>query len=138
MTSLSSQCYIKLALNHLVLYIYDMSKRTKITNAIPETVLNNLKKLGANIMLARKRRGFTQEHLAAQVLVDRNTIRRLEKGDPGVSLGIMATTLWILQLESDLNALARPENDRLGQSLSEAATKKRVRMKKQDQDEYDF
>lgn len=115
-----------------------MSRRTKTTNAIPETVLNHLKKLGDNIMLARKRRGFTQEHLAAQVLVDRNTIRRLEKGDPGVSLGIMATTLWILQLESDLNALARPENDRLGQSLSEAATKKRVRMKKQDEDEYDF
>ncbi|SMD13357.1 hypothetical protein SAMN02746065_1491 [Desulfocicer vacuolatum DSM 3385] len=113
-----------------------MNKKTKSTSAIPQVVLNHLKKVGNNIMLARKRRGFTQKHLANLVLADRNTIRRLEKGEPGVSLGIMATTLWVLQLESDLDALARPENDRLGQSLSEAATKKRVRMKKED--EYDF
>lgn len=104
--------------------------------AIPDVVLNHLKKLGNNIRLARTRRGFTQAHLGNLVLADRNTIRRLENGDPGVSLGIMATTLWVLQLESDLDGLARPENDQLGLSLSGATTTQRVRMKKQD--EYDF
>ena len=117
-------------------YICVMSKESKSINAIPANVLKRLASVGNNIMIARKRRGFSQQHLADLVLVSRNTIRRLEKGDPGISFGILASTLWVLQLDTDLEMLAKPENDQLGLALSEPL-KKRIRMKKKD-DKYDF
>ena len=114
-----------------------MSKQTKNKKALPPVVREYLKVLGERIMIARKRREYTQEHLARLVLVDRNTIGRLENGDPGISLGVFITALWALQLDECLDGIAHPNNDRLGLSLANEALKKRVRAKKE-RDEYNF
>jgi len=114
-----------------------MSKNKKTINALPPIIKDRIKTLGKNIEIARKLRGFSQEHLAQLALVNRNTIRRLEKGDPGVSLSLMATVLWLLQLDEGLEALAHPSQDRLGLSLSHENMKKRIHMKKEEE-ENDF
>lgn len=114
-----------------------MSKNKKTKAALPPVVNDRIKTLGENIMIARKRRGYSQEHLAQLVLVDRNTIRRLEKGDAGVSIAVLATTLWVLQLDEAFGQLARPDQDRLGQSLAQGSMKQRIHMKT-GENEHDF
>ena len=40
------------------------------------------------------------------------TLQRLEAGDPGVGIGIVATALWLIQRDGELGMLAAPEHDR--------------------------
>jgi hypothetical protein len=39
------------------------------------------------------------------------TLQRLEAGDPGIGLGIVATALWLLGRDAALMELAPPEKD---------------------------
>ncbi|HSV57897.1 MAG TPA: DNA-binding protein [Variovorax sp.] len=39
------------------------------------------------------------------------TLQRLEAGDPGVGIGIVATALWLIQRDGELSNLAAPEHD---------------------------
>ncbi len=39
------------------------------------------------------------------------TLQRLEADDPGVGIGIVATALWLIQLDGALAQLASPELD---------------------------
>lgn len=114
-----------------------MSKNKKTIKALPPILKERLVTLGKNIEIARKRRGFSQEYLAGLALVNRNTISRLEKGDPGVSIALVATVLWILQLDENINNLAHPDQDRVGLSLSRTSLKKRIHMS-HEEDEHDF
>lgn len=43
--------------------------------------------LGLTLRAARTRRGLTREQLAAKLLLGRNTLQRIEAGDPAVSMG---------------------------------------------------
>ena len=36
----------------------------------------------------------------------------MEAGDPAVSIGIIATALWLIQRDGELSKLAAPEHDR--------------------------
>ena len=74
-------------------------------------------KLGADIATARKRRSLTIATVAERAFVGRNTITRVERGDPGVALGIYATVLFTLGLAERLAELADPEADEVGKSL---------------------
>ena len=47
-----------------------------------------------------------------------STLQRLEAGDPAVSLGIVATALWLIQRDGELRSLAAPEHDRGALELS--------------------
>ena len=47
--------------------------------------------LGRQIQLARKRRGLTMQEMADRMFVTRKTLTRLESGDPGVSVGVLAS-----------------------------------------------
>lgn len=40
------------------------------------------------------------------------TLQRLEAGDPSVSIGIVATALWLIQRDAELSELAAPAHDR--------------------------
>ncbi|MFH2092134.1 MAG: helix-turn-helix domain-containing protein [Pseudomonadota bacterium] len=113
-----------------------MSKNKKIVNALPPMIKQRLETLGKNIEIARKRRGFSQEYLSRLAMVNRNTIRRLEKGDPGVSMALVATVLWVLQLDENMDNLAHPDQDQVGLSFAKASMKNRIHMKTED--EHDF
>jgi len=58
------------------------------------------------------------------------TLRRVERGDPAVSLGIYATVLFVLGFANRLEALAAVERDAVGLALEEERLPKRVRQRR--------
>lgn len=52
--------------------------------------------------------------MAERMLVSRQTLQRLEAGDPAVGLGVLASALFVLGLTQRLEALAAPDTDLIG------------------------
>lgn len=76
-----------------------------------------LEQLGENIKLARKRRTYTQVLISERTGLSRLTIRRIEKGDPSVSIGHYISVLSVLGLASDIAKVAL--DDELGRKLQD-------------------
>ncbi len=102
-------------------------KASQSKAALPLTVKRALKKLGGDIQVARKRRRLTMGTVAERAFVSRNTLTRVERGDPGVSFGIYATILFVLGLADRLGDLADPLTDGVGLSLESERLPQRAR-----------
>jgi len=74
--------------------------------------------VGENLKLARLRRKYSAETVAQRAGITRVTLSKVEKGDPGVALGIYARVMQVLRLEDDLAKLAL--DDVLGRKLQDA------------------
>jgi hypothetical protein len=105
-------------------------KASRSQAALPLPVRRALRKLGADISTARRRRNLTIALVAERAFVGRNTITRVERGDPGVSLGIYATVLFVLGLAERLMDLADPAADAVGLSLEAERLQQRARTPK--------
>lgn len=88
-----------------------MSKSSIALASLPPEALASLQTLGEHLALARLRRLESQKQWAARLGVSVPTLIRLEKGDPGVSMGVYATALWLLGLAGGLAELAPPAKD---------------------------
>jgi Helix-turn-helix. len=88
-----------------------------------------LAKLGADIAVARKRRRFTQQRLADGAGVNVATIRRLERGEAGVSLGVLVMVLLTLGESGRLGDLLDVAKDDIGLVLAVNELPQRVRVK---------
>lgn len=88
-----------------------------------------LKGLGSNLAVARIRRRESQRLWAKRLGVSIPTLIRLERGDPGVGIGIVATALWMIGRAPALADLADPQHDRgaLEQDVREAMRRRAVR-----------
>ena len=64
--------------------------------------------------------------MASRLFVSRDTLWRLERGDPTVALGTLATAAFILQLHERLALLAAPASDELGLALDERRLPQRI------------
>lgn len=103
-------------------------KNSRAKSALPATVRRALMKLGADISIARRRRDITAELMAERAFMTRNTLRRIERGDAGVSIASYATVLFVLGMTERLADLADPGADPLGRELAEEQLPKRVRL----------
>lgn len=83
---------------------------------------------GNRLRLARLRRDFSMETVAARAQISRITLSRAEKGDPAVSLGTCLRILQVLHLEQDIALLAR--DDALGRKLQDLKLPERRRASK--------
>ncbi len=101
--------------------------RKNLQETLPLSVLRALKQLGEDISVARRRRRLTAELLAERALTSRSAVRRIEQGDPTVSMGLYAAVLHVLGLEGRLASLVAPEEDELGMDLERESLPKRVR-----------
>ena len=81
--------------------------------------------LGERLRLARLRRSLTGVLFAERMGVSRDTLHRLERGDPGISLGTYLRALRVLGLDSDIDLLAR--DDVLGRKLQDERLTRRRR-----------
>ena len=101
---------------------------------IVPTLLPQIKRLlsnmGENIRFARLRRKLSAELVSERAGISRPTLRAVERGDPGVSLGVFVSVLASLGLAQDIAHIAR--NDELGRKLQDAnlQTKQRAPKRK--------
>jgi hypothetical protein len=106
---------------------------------LPPATLSALEKLGADLAVARLRRKESLKTWAARMGITVPTLMRLESGDPGVGIGIVATALWLAGMDDRLADLAAPAHDQgaleldvreavdLGRQRAQAAAEARVR-----------
>jgi transcriptional regulator with XRE-family HTH domain len=99
---------------------------TKSLTALPLPVKRALRKLGADLAAARKRRRLTMQLLAERAMTSRQTIARIERGDPAVSIGIYATVLFVLGWTERLAGLADAAADPMVLDLDEERLPRRV------------
>ena len=86
-----------------------MPKTARALRQLPPATLAAIEKLGADLAVARLRRRESLKTWAQRMGV---SVPRLEAGDPGVGIGIVATALWLIQRDGELGTLAAPEHDR--------------------------
>lgn len=98
------------------------------SNQIPIPVRRALRKLGGDIRDARRRRRIPTQVMAERASVSRTTLLKVEKGDPGVSIGTFVTVLFVLGLVDRLSELADPRYDQVGQDLADEWLPKRIRL----------
>lgn len=89
-----------------------------------------LQALGSNLKNARLRRRLPQAVVAERAGISLNTLSKIEKGDPGVSLGNVASVIHALGLIDALSSLASSENDPTGLLLEERRLPRRIRARK--------
>lgn len=65
--------------------------------------------------------------MAERASISRTTLGKVEKGDPGVSLGTYGTVLFVLGFVERLGDLAAPGSDEIGLALEEEHLPKRIR-----------
>ena len=115
-----------------------MPKIARALQQLPPATQTTLEKLGADLAVARLRRKESLKTWATRMGVSVPTLQRLEAGDPGVGIGIVATALWLIQRDAELGQLAAPEHDRgalemdvreavaLGRARAQAAAETRL------------
>lgn len=97
------------------------------TGSVPLPAAHALRKLGRDLALARRKRGISTSDMAGRLFVSRDTLWRLERGDPAVSLGTMATAMFVLNFHDRLANLAAPASDEIALGLDERRLPKRIR-----------
>jgi transcriptional regulator with XRE-family HTH domain len=93
----------------------------------PIPVRRALRKLGHDIRDARRRRRIPVAIMAERASISRMTLNKVEKGEPGVSMGTYATVLFVLGMADRLADLADPKNDSVGLTLEEEHLPQRIR-----------
>ncbi len=88
-----------------------------------------LRKLGADIRDARRRRRLPMAVVAERAFTSRSTLQRVEQGDPAVGIGIYAGVLQALGLLDSLGDIADPSQDSVGQALATADLPRRARLR---------
>ena len=106
-----------------------MPKHTPALDTLPPAAAQALRGLGENLAIARLRRRESQREWAGRLGCSVPTLIRLERGDPGVGVGLYATALWLIGRVSGLPALAAPAEDRgaLEEDVREALERRATR-----------
>jgi transcriptional regulator with XRE-family HTH domain len=95
-------------------------------SSLPLPAAHALRQMGRDLALARRKRRISTADMAARLFVSRDTLWRLERGDPSVSLGTFATAAFVLQLHERVATLAAPARDALALELDEQRLPQRI------------
>lgn len=101
-----------------------VTKQNRFTPSVAAAV----RRLGEGIRLARRRRRFRQSDLAERMGVSVSTVRSLEAGNPGVSIGNVAMALLALGNLPLLDDLTDAARDDIGLFEDMNALPERVRV----------
>lgn len=101
-----------------------------VSRTPPIAVKRALRKLGADLRDARRRRRIPTALMAERVGVTRATLAKAEKGESSVSVGVYASMLFVLGMIERLAAVAGVRYDDVGIALEEERLPKRIRLKK--------
>ena len=106
-----------------------MPKQPDALTSLPPAVSGALRELGDHLAIARVRRKEPQRTWAKRLGISVPTLIRMERGDPGVSMGIYATALWLMGRVQSIKEAADPGADRgaLELDVREAVKRRAVR-----------
>jgi DNA-binding XRE family transcriptional regulator len=105
--------------------------RSSVHDILPPKVRRSLKKFGADLALARRKRHVTTAMMSERLGVAKSTYVRVEKGDPTVSMGVYAMALFVLGFGDAFGDLVDASRDEQGLLLDEQRVPKRVRPKRE-------
>jgi len=105
----------------------DVMRKSQSLLRSPVPVRRALRKLGHDIRDARRRRRIPVAIMAQRASISRMTLNKVEKGEPGVSMGAYATVLFVLGMAERLADLADPRHDAVGMALEEEHLPQRIR-----------
>jgi transcriptional regulator with XRE-family HTH domain len=105
--------------------------RSAVLDILPAKIRRSLKKFGADLAVARRKRHLTATMLAERLGVSKSTYSRVEKGDPTVAVGVYAMALFVLGFGEAFGDLVDVRRDEQGLLLDAERLPKRVRMKKE-------
>lgn len=97
---------------------------------MPFAARRALIQLGADIRDARRRRRIPTAMMAERALISRSTLHKIERGDPGVALGAVATVLFVLGLSDRIATLADAGRDSVGLDLEAERLPQRIRARR--------
>lgn len=103
-----------------------MGRKPKLST-MPFPVSRALRKLGHDIKDARRRRRIPMAIAAQRASISKPTLIKVERGDPGVSMGSYATVLFVMGMVDRLSDLVDPKNDPVGLQLEEENLPQRIR-----------
>lgn len=103
-------------------------KKPKDAKRLPIPVTRALQNLGRGLSEARRRRRIPAALLAQRASINRMTLHKIEKGEPGVAMGSYATVLFALGLLQGLPDLSDAKNDPVGLALEEENLPKRIHL----------
>lgn len=104
---------------------------------IPDVVLQ-LQHLGGFIRVARKRRRLSMAETGERLNLSYQTIVRIEKGDPGVSVAAYLSVLWLFGLDGAVLGAVHPDHDEAGKALEYSRLPQRVGSRRTTGVEHDF
>ena len=93
-----------------------------------------LAKMSEFFQLARKRRGWRQEDVAQRLNVSVDTVKRVEKGSKGVSIGLILDLLSLYQRLEAFSDVVNPYKDEVGISMEAERSPKRISGNRYDRD----
>lgn len=111
-----------------------MPQTNKIAKAPPAAVEMALRRLGANIRVARLRRKLRLEDLAKKIGISRFVMSDIEKGKPTTAISSYLGALWALGLLDPISDLADPDKDAEGKILENARAPKTAGKRRKDLD----
>lgn len=91
------------------------------------TVRRGLRKLGDDLRKARIRRKLTMTVVAERAGISRETLSKIQKGNPNVSMGAYAMVMQALGMGTEWMDFADIKNDIYGQIIEDENLPKRVR-----------
>jgi transcriptional regulator with XRE-family HTH domain len=94
---------------------------------LPISLRKGLKGLGESLKKARLRRRLKMVTVADRAGISRETLAKIQRGDPGVGIGNYAAVIFALGLGTDWMNLADITEDVVGQALDEERLPTRVR-----------
>ena len=97
-------------------------------------VAKDILELGESIRIARKRRRKTMADVAERLNLGYQTVVRIEKGDPAVSMSAYMSVLWLLDLDRQWVEAIHPDKDQTGKSLELMRLPQRVVHKRGESD----
>ncbi len=95
-------------------------------STLPLPVRRALTQLGRDFALARRRRRISTQSMAERLQISTATLRRLERGDPSLSVGTFAKALLVLDALERFSSLLDTGADDLGMQLMDEALPKRI------------
>ena len=92
----------------------------------PLSVRRSLVKLGEDIKTARLKRRLPMALLAERALLGLSTLEKIQKGDPGVSIGSYAAVIFSLGMGTPFGDILNPAEDATGLALEKERLPKRI------------